>query len=47
MMVAYRPTMGALTFNWKLGLGIYLTVNGFTPSPIASAYDREVGHAAV
>jgi hypothetical protein len=33
-------------FIWELGLGIYLTVKGFTPSPIASAYDRDVGHEA-
>ena len=32
---------------WELSLGIYLTVKGFTPSPIASAYDRDVGRAAV
>jgi energy-converting hydrogenase Eha subunit A len=31
-------------FIWELGLGIYLTVKGFTPSPIASAYDRESLH---
>jgi hypothetical protein len=32
-------------FLWELSLGIYLTVKGFTPSLIASAYDRDVGHA--
>ena len=34
-------------FFWELGLGIWLTVKGFTPSPIASAYDRDLGHEAV
>jgi hypothetical protein len=34
-------------FIWELGLGIYLTVKGFTSSPIAAAYDRDVGHEAV
>ena len=34
-------------FFWELGLGIWLTVKGFTPSPIASAYDRDVGHDTV
>ncbi|CAN5895094.1 hypothetical protein BH24CHL4_BH24CHL4_18410 [soil metagenome] len=33
-------------FLWELSLGIYLTMKGFTPSPIASAYDRDVGHEA-
>jgi hypothetical protein len=33
-------------FIWELGLGIYLTVKGFTPSPIAAAYDRDAGHDA-
>lgn len=33
-------------FLWELGLGIWLTVKGFTPSPIASAYDRDVGRDA-
>ena len=33
-------------FIWELGLGIYLTVKGFTPSPIAAAYDRDAGHGA-
>jgi hypothetical protein len=28
-------------FLWELGLGIYLTVKGFSPSPIAAAYDRD------
>jgi hypothetical protein len=27
-------------FFWELGLGIYLTVKGFRPSPIAAGYDR-------
>ena len=31
-------------FLWELALGIWLTVKGFTPSPIAAAYDRDVGH---
>ena len=34
-------------FLWELSLGIYLTVKGFRPSPIASAYDRDIGHDAV
>ena len=34
-------------FIWELGLGIWLTVKGFRPSPIASAYDRDAGHDAV
>ncbi len=34
-------------FFWELGLGIILTVKGFSPSPIAAAYDRDVGHEAV
>ena len=34
-------------FLWELAIGIYLTVKGFSPSPIASAYDRDVGQAAV
>jgi hypothetical protein len=29
-------------FIWELGLGVYLTVRGFRPSPLASAYDRDV-----
>ena len=29
-------------FFWELGLGIYLTVKGFRPSPILSAYERDV-----
>jgi hypothetical protein len=33
-------------FLWELSLGIYLTVKGFTPSPITAAYEREVGQAA-
>lgn len=28
---------------WELGLGIYLTVWGFKPSPITSEFDRDVG----
>jgi hypothetical protein len=27
-------------FFWELGLGLYLTVKGFKPSPVASAYER-------
>ena len=34
-------------FLWELSLGIYLVVKGFLPAPIAEAYDREVGQAAV
>ena len=34
-------------FIWELGLGIYLTVKGFAPSPIAAAYDRDAGQAAI
>ena len=34
-------------FLWELSLGIYLVVKGFLPTPIAEAYDREVGQAAV
>ncbi|MDQ4019448.1 MAG: DUF4386 domain-containing protein [Actinomycetota bacterium] len=30
-------------FFWELGLGIYLTVKGFRPSPILSGYARDVG----
>ena len=33
-------------FLWELGLGVYLTVKGFAPSPIAEAYDRDVGREA-
>jgi hypothetical protein len=33
-------------FIWELGLGIYLTVKGFKPSPILSGYGREVGRTA-
>ncbi len=29
-------------FFWELGLGIYLTVKGFKPSPILSRYERDV-----
>ena len=32
-------------FLWELSLGIYLTVKGFRPSPILSAYGRDVGPA--
>jgi hypothetical protein len=31
-------------FLWELSLGIYLVVNGFSPSPITAAYERGVGH---
>jgi hypothetical protein len=31
-------------FIWELALGIWLTVKGFTPSPIAAAYDRAIEH---
>jgi hypothetical protein len=34
-------------FLWELSLGIWLTAKGFTPSPIAAAYDRDAGHGAV
>ena len=34
-------------FLWELALGIWLTVKGFAPSPLASAYDRDVGQEAV
>ena len=30
-------------FLWELALGVYLAVKGFRPSPVASAYDRDVG----
>ena len=33
-------------FFWELGLGLYLTVKGFRPSPILSGYAREVERAA-
>jgi hypothetical protein len=33
-------------FIWELGLGIYLTVKGFSSSPIAAAYDRDAGQDA-
>ena len=33
-------------FLWELALGLYLTVKGFRPSPIAAAYDRDAGQAA-
>jgi hypothetical protein len=33
-------------FFWELGLGLYLTVKGFSLSPIATAYDRDAGHDA-
>ena len=33
-------------FIWELALGIYLAVKGFTPSPVAAAYDRGAGHDA-
>ena len=33
-------------FIWELALGLYLTVKGFTPSPVAAAYDRDAGHGA-
>jgi len=41
------PGQGIATipeFLWELGLGIYLTVKGFSPSPIAAAYDHDGGH---
>ena len=28
-------------FFWELGLGIYLTIKGFMPSPILSGYSRD------
>jgi hypothetical protein len=34
-------------FLWELSLGLYLTFKGFAPSPIAAAYEREVGRVAV
>ncbi len=34
-------------FIWELGLGLYLTVKGFRPSPLAAAYDREIEAKAV
>jgi hypothetical protein len=33
-------------FFWELGLGIWLTVKGFRPSPILSGYGREAGRTA-
>jgi hypothetical protein len=33
-------------FFWELGLGLYLTVKGFTTSPIAAVYDRGIGKVA-
>ena len=29
-------------FIWELGLGIYLTVKGFRPSPITAGFDRDI-----
>jgi hypothetical protein len=34
-------------FLWELSLGIYLTVKGFLPSPIAEEYERDLGRDAV
>ena len=34
-------------FIWELGLGIYLTVRGFKPSPLAAAYERDVRPSVV
>jgi hypothetical protein len=34
-------------FIWELGLGIYLTVRGFKPSPLAGAYERDVRASVV
>jgi hypothetical protein len=34
-------------FIWELGLGIYLTVKGFKPSPITSGFDRDVAARVV
>jgi hypothetical protein len=33
-------------FIWELGLGIYLTVKGFKPSPILARDSRDVGAGA-
>jgi hypothetical protein len=33
-------------FFWELGVGLYLTVKGFRPSPILSRYSREVERTA-
>jgi hypothetical protein len=33
-------------FFWELGLGLYLTVKGFRPSPILSGYARKVERTA-
>ena len=34
-------------FLWELSIGIYLIVKGFLPSPIITAYERDVRHDAV
>ena len=34
-------------FLWELSIGVYLVVKGFQPSPITSAYARDVGRDAV
>ena len=37
----------ALEFLWEASLTIWLIVKGFSPSPIAAAYDRAAGHETV
>lgn len=44
---AWQLIMTIPEILWELSLCIWPTVKGFTPSPIASAYDRDVGQAAI
>src|SRR5215210_3225895 len=46
--VSLLPAIATIPeFLWELSLGIYLVVKGFQPSPIITAYERDVRHDAV